>query len=107
MTEKNYNNLTFLEGLKTQAFLISKQAARDEYRFSCVSESMNFDLLLRFVGVQTRFITPICSHFVEYVWRRLLKKDGFVFKAGWPEADKPDITVNIAYKYLQDAIVSQ
>lgn len=39
---------------------------------------MNRDLVWRFMDVQTRMIAPICPHYAEYVWRELLKKDGFV-----------------------------
>ena len=30
------------------------------------------------------FIAPIFPHYSEYVWRKLLNKEGFVIKAGWP-----------------------
>ncbi|KAK6797086.1 hypothetical protein RDI58_004787 [Solanum bulbocastanum] len=32
--------------------------------------------------------------------------DGYVIKAGWPEADLPDLTLKKANKYLQDTIIS-
>ncbi|KAL6960297.1 leucine--tRNA ligase [Sarracenia purpurea var. burkii] len=104
MTEKNYSDYMFREALKTGFYDL--QAARDEYRFSCGSGGMNRDLLWQFMDVQTRLITPICPHYAEYVWKELLKKDGFVIKAGWPEADLPDLTLQKANKYLQDTIVS-
>ncbi|XP_059632174.1 leucine--tRNA ligase, cytoplasmic-like [Cornus florida] len=104
MTDKNYNDFMFREALKTGFYDL--QAARDEYRFSCGSGGMNRQLLWRFMDVQTRLITPICPHYAEYVWRELLKEDGFVIKAGWPEADLPDLTLKRANKYLQDSIVS-
>jgi leucyl-tRNA synthetase len=66
---------------------------------------MNYDLACRFMDVQTRLITPICPHYAEYVWRTLLKMNGFVVKAGWPVADAPDLTLKSANKYLQDSIV--
>ncbi|KAK6235280.1 hypothetical protein SCA6_010617 [Theobroma cacao] len=68
LTEKNYNNSLFREALKTGFYDL--QSARDEYRFSCgSSECMNFYLLLQFMDVQTRLMTPICPHYAEYVWR--------------------------------------
>ncbi|KAG6401905.1 hypothetical protein SASPL_138773 [Salvia splendens] len=85
---------------------IAAQAARDEYRLSCGAGGMNRDLLWRFMDVQTRLIAPICPHYAEYVWKELLKKDGYVVKAGWPKADAPDLTLKKANKYLQDSIVS-
>ncbi|KAF5936824.1 hypothetical protein HYC85_024330 [Camellia sinensis] len=104
ITEKNYSEYLFREALKTGFYDL--QAARDEYRFSCGTGGMNRDLLWRFMDVQTRLITPICPHYAEYVWKELLKKDGLVIKAGWPEADLPDLTLKKANKYLQDSIVS-
>ncbi|KZV53257.1 leucine--tRNA ligase, cytoplasmic [Dorcoceras hygrometricum] len=104
MTEKNYSEYMFREALKSGFYDL--QAARDEYRLSCASGGMNRDLLWRFMDVQTRLITPICPHYAEYVWKELLKKDGYAVKAGWPEADSPDLTLKKANKYLQDSIVS-
>ncbi|OMP01193.1 Aminoacyl-tRNA synthetase, class Ia [Corchorus olitorius] len=106
MTEQNYRDCMFREALKTGFHDL--QAARDEYRFSCDSRSggrgMNRDLIWRFMDVQTRLITPICPHYAEFVWGELLKKDGFVVKAGWPTGDSPDFKLKSANKYLQDTI---
>ncbi|XP_047325118.1 leucine--tRNA ligase, cytoplasmic-like [Impatiens glandulifera] len=104
VTEKNYADYMFREALKTGFYDL--QAARDEYRFSCGSDGMNRTLLFQFMDVQTRLIAPICPHYAEYIWRELLKKEGFVIKAGWPEAELPDLTLKKANKYLQDTIVS-
>ncbi|XP_042013598.1 leucine--tRNA ligase, cytoplasmic-like [Salvia splendens] len=104
VTDKNYNECLFREALKTGFYDL--QAARDEYRLSCGAGGMNRDLLWRFMDVQTRLIAPICPHYAEYVWKELLKKDGYVVKAGWPKADAPDLTLKKANKYLQDSIVS-
>ncbi|KAG2320095.1 hypothetical protein Bca52824_013308 [Brassica carinata] len=81
------------------------QAARDEYRLSCGNGGMNHDLVLTFMDVQTRLIEPICPHFAEYVWRKLLKKEGCVVTAGWPASNEPDLVLKGANKYLQDSIV--
>ncbi|KAI6695601.1 hypothetical protein NL676_023311 [Syzygium grande] len=103
LTEQQYQDFMFREALKTGFYDL--QAARDEYRLSCGTGGMNRDLLWRFMDVQTRLIAPICPHYAEYVWRVLLKKDGFVVKAGWPLAASPDLTLRSANKYLQDSIV--
>ncbi|KAM5583847.1 leucine--tRNA ligase, cytoplasmic-like [Rosa sericea] len=80
-TEKNYQAYMFREALKTGVYDL--QAARDEYRFSCGTlEGMNRDLVWHFMDVQTRLITPICPHYAEHVWRKILNKEGFVVKAG-------------------------
>ncbi|CAL1356913.1 unnamed protein product [Linum trigynum] len=103
MTEESYSNCMFREALKTGFYDL--QTARDEYRFSCGSGGMNYDLVFRFMDVQTRLITPICPHYAEYVRRELLKKDGLAVKAGWPTAGSPDLKLKAANKYLQDSIV--
>ncbi|OMO52030.1 Aminoacyl-tRNA synthetase, class Ia [Corchorus capsularis] len=105
MTEQNYRDYMFREALKSGFHDL--QAARDWYRLSCDSGgmSMNRDLIWRFMDVQTRLITPICPHYAEFVWGELLKKDGFVVKAGWPTGDSPDFKLKSAIKYLQDTIV--
>jgi leucyl-tRNA synthetase len=102
-TEQNYSNYMFREALKTGFYDL--QAARDEYRLSCGASGFNRDLVRRFMDVQTRLIAPICPHYAEFIWREILKKDGFVVKAGWPTADAPDLTPKSANKYLQDSIV--
>ncbi|OWM81700.1 hypothetical protein CDL15_Pgr007738 [Punica granatum] len=60
------------------------------------------------MDVQTRLIAPFWPHYAEEcVWRELLKRDGFVIKAGWPVADdSPDPTLKSANNYLKSAIVS-
>ncbi|CAJ2673655.1 unnamed protein product [Trifolium pratense] len=102
-TEQNYSNYMFREALKSGFYDL--QAARDEYRLSCGVGGLNRDLVWRFMDVQTRLLAPICPHYAEFIWRELLKKDGFVVKAGWPTADAPDLTLKSANKYLQDSIV--
>ncbi|KAK9161538.1 hypothetical protein Syun_007879 [Stephania yunnanensis] len=104
LTEQHFNEYMFREALKVGFY--DFQAARDEYRFSCGVGGMNRDLLWRFMDAQTRLIAPICPHYAEYVWRELLKKDGFVVNAGWPTANLPDLTLKRANKYLQDSIVT-
>ncbi|KAI3691202.1 hypothetical protein L2E82_49422 [Cichorium intybus] len=103
-TEKNYGDYMFREALKTGFHDL--QAAKDDYQFSCWSSGMNRDLLWRFMDVQTRLIAPICPHYSEYVWKKLLKKEGFVIKAGWPESENPDLILHMATRYLRKSIVN-
>ncbi|KAJ8618687.1 hypothetical protein MRB53_014873 [Persea americana] len=104
MTDKHYKDFMFREALKTGFYDL--QAARDDYRQSCGAGGMHRDLLWRFMDVQTRLITPICPHYAEHVWKEILKRDGFVIKAGWPTADSPDPILKKANKYLQDSLAS-
>ncbi|XP_074292782.1 leucine--tRNA ligase, cytoplasmic-like isoform X1 [Silene latifolia] len=102
VAEQHYQNYMFREALKTGFYDL--QAARDEYKYSCGIVGMNRDLVWQFMDIQTRLITPICPHYGEYVWRELLKKEGFAIKAGWPSAELPNLTLKSANKYLQDSI---
>ncbi|XP_057429690.1 leucine--tRNA ligase, cytoplasmic-like [Lotus japonicus] len=102
-TEQNYSNYMFREALISGFFNL--QTARDEYRLSCGVGGYNRELLWRFMDVQTRLLAPICPHYAEFIWRELLKKDGFVVKAGWPTAEAPDLTLKSANTYLQGSIV--
>ncbi|CAH8255147.1 unnamed protein product [Arabidopsis lyrata] len=104
LTEKAYKDCLFREALKNGFYDL--QAARDEYTLSCGSDgNMNHDLILNFMDVQTRLIEPICPQFAEYIWRKLLKKEGSVVTAGWPTSNEPDLVLKSANKYLQDSIV--
>nr|GEX01132.1 hypothetical protein [Tanacetum cinerariifolium] len=71
----NYEDYMFREALKSRFYDL--QAVRDEYRVFCGLSGMNRDLLL-----WTRIVAPVCLHYSEYVWRKLLNKEGFVIKAG-------------------------
>ncbi|KAM3348461.1 hypothetical protein ACQJBY_022002 [Aegilops geniculata] len=102
-TEKSYNAFMFRDALKSGFYDL--QLARDEYRLSCGAAGMNRELLVRFMEIQTKLITPICPHYAEHVWQKILKKEGFAIKAGWPVAGTPDPTLRSANKYLQDSIV--
>ncbi|KAG4948544.1 hypothetical protein JHK82_041725 [Glycine max] len=47
-------------------------------------------------------------HYAEFIWRELLKKDGFVVNAGWPTADAaPDLKLKSSNKYLQRSFRSE
>ncbi|KAL6187019.1 hypothetical protein ACLB2K_043135 [Fragaria x ananassa] len=84
------------------------QDARDWYKISCGgTNTMNRDLVWRFMDVQTCLITPICPHYAEYVWRDLLHKMDFVVNEDWPVADAPyESILQSADKYLKDLINS-
>nr|GFB84080.1 leucine--tRNA ligase, cytoplasmic-like [Tanacetum cinerariifolium] len=72
--DDNYGDYMFREALKSRFYDL--QAVRDEYRVFCGLSGMNRGLLL-----WTRLVAPICPHYSEYVWRKLLNKEGFVIKA--------------------------
>ncbi|KAL6284759.1 hypothetical protein ACE6H2_015688 [Prunus campanulata] len=101
-TEQNYQSCMFREALITGFYGL--QAARDWYQDSFGAQDMNRDLVWHYMDVETRMVAPICPHYAEYVWREVLKKDGFVVNAGWPEADAPDLILQSANNYLKKSI---
>jgi len=109
-TEQNYTNFMFREALVSGFYGL--QAARDEYRLTYKENNQdnikdyNQELVWRFIDVQTRLLAPICPHYAEFLWREILKKEGFVVKAGWRTADALNLTLQSANKYLQDSIDS-
>ncbi|XP_055960534.1 leucine--tRNA ligase, cytoplasmic-like [Mercurialis annua] len=102
LTEQNYQKCMFREALLTGFQYL--QAARLDYKSSCGSGRMNRNLVWRYMDVQIRLIAPICPHYAEYMWREILRKDGFVVNAGWPVAADPDLTLKAANNYLHDLI---
>lgn len=38
-----------------------------------------------FAQVQTKLLAPIAPHWAEHVWGELLRRDGLVITAGWPQ----------------------
>lgn len=63
---------------------------------------MNRAHIEKFIDVATRTIAPICPHFAEHVWRKLLQKPGSVTRAGWPKVKSPDKALRRAATYLDE-----
>lgn len=101
-TKANYDKMLFREALKSGWYDLT--SARDIYRFGCGPEGMNKSLIMRYIDVSTRVLTPICPHTCEHVWSDLLKRDGCVVNAGWPAASQPDHVLQQAASYLEASI---
>jgi len=99
-TEANYERLKFREALLTGFWNI--QSARDTYRLA--EKQMNRKLLERFIEVQTIMLAPICPHVCEYIWTRLLGREGSVRHASWPKSGPVDETLLAKNKFLQDIL---
>ncbi|KAG0054247.1 cytosolic leucyl tRNA synthetase [Gryganskiella cystojenkinii] len=78
-------------------------SARDFYREACtlMGISMNYDLIMRYIEVQTLIISPIVTHWSEHVWGTVLGNQGLVVNARWPEAGEVDETVLQQIDYLR------
>jgi len=67
-------------------------AFRDTYRDACVKENipMNAHLIRKFLEILCVMVSPIVTHFSEYIWCDILKKQGTVMDAPWPVVGVPD-----------------
>lgn len=63
-------------------------------------------LLNEFIRIQTIVLSPICPHFAEYVWRRLLGHDSSISYASWPKTVTPDRILVRSSEYI-DTIISR
>lgn len=61
--------MMYREALKVGFYEL--QTARDFYRE--VSDTLNGDLLMRFIEVQALLLSPFCPHYTENIWDLLGK----------------------------------
>ncbi|XP_056634645.1 leucine--tRNA ligase, cytoplasmic [Diorhabda sublineata] len=93
-----YKNMLFKEGLRTGLFEF--QAARDKYRELSL-DGMHYELILRFIEVQTLILSPICPHVAEHVWELIGNKTS-ILNASWPVAGPIDEIKIKASDYLME-----
>jgi len=65
---------------------------------------MHRGLAERYCEVSTLLLVPITPHTCEHVWTHLLKKQGSVLTAGWPQSDAPDFVLQRAAQYIESTI---
>jgi len=82
------------------------QAARDRYVAitSSTAEGLNYDLVLRFIEIQTLLLSPICPHVCEYIWTKLLNKGESVLKAKFPVPGPIDQLVLAGVEYFDNLV---
>jgi len=61
-------------------------------------------LVMRYIEVQTILMAPITPHLSEHVWSQLLKKQGTVFDAQWPQVGHIDKLLLDQQDYLENAL---
>jgi len=84
LTDQHFANTMFREGLKTGFYEFS--SARDRYReLAAAGAGMHRGLILKYIKTQIILLAPICPHLADYVWREILKEEGSVVNAKWPE----------------------
>lgn len=94
--------------LMSHTTILGLQSARDGYRDACsrLNIAMHKNLIEQFIRIQTIVISPICPHFSEHVWRKLLKNDSSVTKSSWPVTATPDRTLVRSAEYIEKIISS-
>ena len=67
---------------------------------------MHEDVVMRYINAFVVMLSPICSHWSEYVWMDVLGNKTSITKALWPETVDVDPVVKQIYKYISDTIDS-
>jgi len=78
----SYSRMLFREALRVGFYEL--QDARDSYRHALGDKNMRGDLVRRFIEVEVLLLAPICPHWCEHVWRRILGNPASVQRARWP-----------------------
>ncbi|KAK3823986.1 MAG: leucyl-tRNA synthetase [Linnemannia elongata] len=99
--EADYEATFYREAVKSGFYELT--AARDFYREACalMDIPMNKELFVRYLEVQTLVISPIVTHWSEYVWGTVLGKEGLIVNARWPKAGPVDEKVLQEMDYLR------
>jgi len=81
--EKSYNNMRFRDVIMSNGFFELRNA-RNYYKDMCKKQGilMNRQVVNRFMESLITILSPICPHYCEYAWKKLLKKD---IEMTWPE----------------------
>lgn len=75
-------------------------------RFSAGPAGMNRRLVHKYADIFTRMNAAIIPHTCEHLWSNILKREGSVMTAGWPEVPVADPTVAMASTYIEAMIPS-
>eukprot|EP00397_Hematodinium_sp_SG-2012_P001883 GEMP01001888.1.p1 GENE.GEMP01001888.1~~GEMP01001888.1.p1 ORF type:complete len:1099 (+),score=280.74 GEMP01001888.1:206-3502(+) len=76
-----FDRMQFREAVRLAWF--EMENLRGEYRIF-TDGKYHPELLSRFLTAQAIMLSPICPHFCEHLWVRVLKKDGLCCKQRWP-----------------------
>lgn len=106
-TTHHYSQMRWRDGTIAGAFNL--QLARDAYRDWCFRSQvpMRADLARKYVELAALMIAPICPHYAEHVWTRILckatmgsKGPGSLRSKVWPDAFAVDKALSRAFKFL-------
>eukprot|EP00933_Yihiella_yeosuensis_P032480 TRINITY_DN26070_c0_g1_i1.p1 TRINITY_DN26070_c0_g1~~TRINITY_DN26070_c0_g1_i1.p1 ORF type:complete len:1296 (-),score=364.48 TRINITY_DN26070_c0_g1_i1:195-4013(-) len=84
-----YDGMYYREALRTSYFEFS--SVFDQYRDICKAAGYkpNKSMIMRYLEWQMIILSPICPHFCDHGYQKVLGKKGSVLDARWPEASKP------------------
>jgi len=101
--DKHYSNTMFREAMI--AGFYEFLSARDRYReLSAAGNGMHRGLIKQYIKTQMIIIAPVCPHIADYVWREVLKEEGSVVNAKWPEYSTPDDSLSKAAAHLMENV---
>ena len=105
-SDQYYSRQQFKNALKACFYEMGN--ARNQYvnYHKLANLSMHEDVLKRFIDFYVIMLSPICSHWCEYVWMDVLGNTTSITKALWPEPMEMDIVVTQIQKYVMDTIDS-
>ncbi|KAF7559214.1 hypothetical protein G7046_g4935 [Stylonectria norvegica] len=99
---EQFTNTNYKLALK--AGLYELTSARDFYREACAAAGikMHKDLVLRYIEVQALLLAVITPHWSEYIWLEVLKKEGSVHNARFPQAGAVDASLSAKRDYVRN-----
>ncbi|KIL91400.1 leucyl-trna cytoplasmic [Fusarium avenaceum] len=98
---EQYTNTNYKLALK--AGLYELTSARDFYREACAAANikMHKDIVLRYIEVQTLLLAVVTPHWSEYIWLEVLKKEGTIQVAKFPEIKEVDASLSAKRDYVR------
>ncbi|KAM0223320.1 hypothetical protein ACHAQD_003512 [Fusarium lateritium] len=99
---EQYANTNYKLALK--AGLYELTSARDFYREACAAANikMHKDIVLRYIEVQTLLLAVVTPHWSEYIWLEVLKKEGTIHNAHFPEIKEVDASLSAKRDYVRN-----
>ncbi|UNI19942.1 Leucine--tRNA ligase [Purpureocillium takamizusanense] len=90
--------------LALKAALYELTSARDFYREACSAGGikMHKDLVFRYIELQALLMAVIAPHWSEHIWREVLKKDGSIQNARFPEVRPVDAALSAKRDYVRN-----
>ncbi|KAI0972747.1 leucyl-tRNA synthetase [Xylaria arbuscula] len=105
-TQSFYEETSFKLALKSgfYDFIASRDWYRDITR--SVGISMHHDLVKRYIELQALLLAPIAPHFSEYLYRDVLKHEGSIHNALYPEVPPADAALSAIFNYVRSVTSS-